>query len=66
MTSSTQLDPDDSGSTARHVPVLLKPVIDALAPESGQWVLDGTFGFGGLFRGYSEKRGQCPRCGPRP
>nr|WP_321980273.1 16S rRNA (cytosine(1402)-N(4))-methyltransferase RsmH [uncultured Cohaesibacter sp.] len=55
MTSPTQLDSDGSGSAARHVPVLLKPVIDALAPEGGQWVLDGTFGFGG----YSEAILKC-------
>ena len=32
---------------ARHVPVLLGEVIDALEPKPEQWILDGTFGFGG-------------------
>lgn len=36
--------PDDSG---RHVPVMLSEVVDALAPASGQVILDGTFGAGG-------------------
>lgn len=40
----------DGPESARHVPVLLAPVLDALDPQAGQWVLDGTFGFGG----YSE------------
>ncbi|PLW75552.1 16S rRNA (cytosine(1402)-N(4))-methyltransferase RsmH [Cohaesibacter celericrescens] len=31
----------------RHVPVLLSEVINALDPKEGQWILDGTFGFGG-------------------
>ena len=35
------------GEGVRHIPVLLDEVIDALAPHEGQWVLDGTFGFGG-------------------
>lgn len=32
---------------ARHIPVLLSEVIKALEPQKGQWILDGTFGFGG-------------------
>ena len=36
---------NDDGS--RHLPVLLVEVVDALAPATGQWILDGTFGFGG-------------------
>jgi 16S rRNA (cytosine1402-N4)-methyltransferase len=35
---------DDPG---RHIPVMLAEVIDALAPASGQVILDGTFGAGG-------------------
>ena len=38
---------EQEGEVARHVPVLLDEVINALDPQSGQWVLDGTFGFGG-------------------
>lgn len=33
-----------------HIPVLLKPLLAAVAPVSGRW-LDGTFGAGGYTRG---------------
>jgi len=36
--------------TDPHVPVLLRPLLDAVAPVSGTW-LDGTFGAGGYTRG---------------
>lgn len=35
---------------APHIPVLLRPLLDACAPVSGRW-LDGTFGAGGYTRG---------------
>jgi 16S rRNA (cytosine1402-N4)-methyltransferase len=35
---------------AAHVPVLLRPLLGAVAPISGRW-LDGTFGAGGYTRG---------------
>jgi len=35
---------------ARHVPVLLKPLLAAVAPVTGHWV-DGTLGAGGYARG---------------
>ncbi|MET3855267.1 16S rRNA (cytosine(1402)-N(4))-methyltransferase RsmH [Rhizobium sp. OAE497] len=35
------------GGPVRHIPVLLKEVLDALQPSSGKVVLDGTFGAGG-------------------
>ena len=42
------LDRDEGADDApRHVPVLLEEIVDALDPKEGQWVLDGTFGFGG-------------------
>ncbi|APE45330.1 16S rRNA (cytosine(1402)-N(4))-methyltransferase [Sulfitobacter alexandrii] len=39
--------------TAPHTPVLLRPLLDAVAPVSGVW-LDGTFGAGGYTRGLLE------------
>ncbi len=38
------------GGPARHIPVLLEPVIQALKPEPGQVFIDGTFGAGGYTR----------------
>ena len=35
--------------TAPHTPVLLRPLLAAVAPVSGVW-LDGTFGAGGYTR----------------
>lgn len=43
------LTPDTSQPDA-HVPVLLRPLLEAVAPVSGTWV-DGTFGAGGYSRG---------------
>lgn len=37
-------------SDAPHIPVLLRPLLAAVAPVSGVW-LDGTFGAGGYTRG---------------
>ena len=34
-----------------HIPVLLTPILDAVAPMSGRWV-DGTFGAGGYTRAF--------------
>ena len=39
--------------TAPHIPVLLRPLLKAVAPVSGVW-LDGTFGAGGYARGLLE------------
>ncbi|WP_170608148.1 16S rRNA (cytosine(1402)-N(4))-methyltransferase RsmH [Ruegeria arenilitoris] len=36
-----------------HIPVLLRPLLDSVAPVSGVW-LDGTFGAGGYTRGLLE------------
>lgn len=39
-----------SPADAPHIPVLLRPILDAARPVSGTW-LDGTFGAGGYTRG---------------
>lgn len=38
---------------APHIPVLLRPLLEAVSPVSGLW-LDGTFGAGGYARGLLE------------
>ncbi|MBY5972138.1 16S rRNA (cytosine(1402)-N(4))-methyltransferase RsmH [Ferrimonas balearica] len=49
--------PSTSGPEAKaeapHVPVLLRPLLAAVAPVSGTWI-DGTFGAGGYARGLLE------------
>ncbi|MEM7441603.1 MAG: 16S rRNA (cytosine(1402)-N(4))-methyltransferase RsmH [Pseudomonadota bacterium] len=37
------------GSQSKHIPVLIDPILAAIAPVSGTWV-DGTFGAGGYTR----------------
>lgn len=37
----------DGGGPARHIPVLLDEVLDALQPQGGMHFIDGTFGAGG-------------------
>lgn len=44
---------DRKPSSGPHVPVLLRPLLKAVAPVSGRW-LDGTFGAGGYTRGLLE------------
>ena len=48
MTQDDAHDPDKP-----HVPVLLRPLLAAVAPVTGVW-LDGTFGAGGYTRGLLE------------
>ena len=38
------------GGPARHIPVLLAEVVEALQPSEGQLIVDGTFGAGGYTR----------------
>ncbi|MGQ0457045.1 MAG: 16S rRNA (cytosine(1402)-N(4))-methyltransferase RsmH [Hyphomicrobium sp.] len=48
--------PTDAAPTAggherpRHIPVLLSEVVESLAPQSGEVIIDGTFGAGGYAR----------------
>lgn len=42
-----------SGNSAPHIPVLLEPILRAVAPVSGHW-LDGTLGAGGYTRALLE------------
>jgi 16S rRNA (cytosine1402-N4)-methyltransferase len=44
---------DQNAGSAPHIPVLLRPLLSAVAPVSGRW-LDGTFGAGGYTRGLLE------------
>ena len=46
-------DPSDRGANsgpARHIPVLLSSVLEALQPKNGEIYVDGTFGAGGYSR----------------
>ncbi len=47
---SMPLPRPDTDADAPHVPVLLGPLLKAVAPVSGLWI-DGTFGAGGYARG---------------
>ncbi len=41
----------DTSPSSPHIPVLLTPILDAVAPLQGRW-LDGTFGAGGYTRAF--------------
>ena len=43
-----------AGGPARHIPVMLSEVIEALDPRDGKHFIDGTFGAGGYTRGLLE------------
>lgn len=51
MASSDGSHADVAGGLARHIPVMLPEVLEALSPQSGDLVIDGTFGAGGYTRG---------------
>jgi 16S rRNA (cytosine1402-N4)-methyltransferase len=50
MTGRDAGQPDVAGGLARHVPVLVRRVVEHLAPRDGGVVIDGTFGAGGYTR----------------
>ncbi|WP_299416718.1 16S rRNA (cytosine(1402)-N(4))-methyltransferase RsmH [uncultured Sulfitobacter sp.] len=45
-------------NTSPHIPVLLRPILEAVAPVQGTW-LDGTFGAGGYTRGFLDAGADC-------
>jgi 16S rRNA (cytosine1402-N4)-methyltransferase len=50
MTGSDSGNPDVAGGPARHVPVLVRPVVEHLGVRAGGIYIDGTFGAGGYAR----------------
>jgi 16S rRNA (cytosine1402-N4)-methyltransferase len=50
MTGSDSGNPDVAGGPARHVPVLVRPVVEHLGVRAGGTYIDGTFGAGGYAR----------------
>ncbi len=51
-------DNPSGGGLARHIPVLLAEVLDALDPKPGETIVDGTFGAGGYSRAILERGAQ--------
>ncbi|MBS8260370.1 16S rRNA (cytosine(1402)-N(4))-methyltransferase RsmH [Roseibium polysiphoniae] len=59
MTARSEQDiAPDAGGPARHVPVLLEPVLEYLAPRPDEVIIDGTFGAGGYSRALLERGAQ--------
>ena len=50
MTGRDSEDSELAGGPARHIPVLVRPVIDHLNVRAGDLYIDGTFGAGGYAR----------------
>ena len=50
MTGRDVVPPDVAGGPARHIPVLVRPVLEHLAIRDGGIYIDGTFGAGGYSR----------------
>ena len=50
MTGRGDRTSDAAGGPARHVPVLVREVVDALSPQASGLYCDGTFGAGGYTR----------------
>ncbi|WP_062113521.1 16S rRNA (cytosine(1402)-N(4))-methyltransferase RsmH [Aureimonas sp. AU40] len=47
MTDHGTVEEPADGGPVRHIPVLLRPVLEALDPGPGDLIVDGTFGAGG-------------------
>ena len=56
MMAGRGVDLTAAGGPARHIPVMLSEVIEALEPRDGKHFIDGTFGAGGYSRGLLELR----------
>ena len=50
MTGRDVVPPDVAGGPARHIPVLVRPVVEHLNVRDGGVYIDGTFGAGGYTR----------------
>ncbi|HEY2134595.1 MAG TPA: 16S rRNA (cytosine(1402)-N(4))-methyltransferase RsmH [Xanthobacteraceae bacterium] len=50
MTGRDTGQPDNTGGQARHIPVLVRPVVAHLCVRAGATYIDGTFGAGGYAR----------------
>ena len=53
-----------AGGPARHVPVLIEPVLEFLAPDAGKVIVDGTFGAGGYTHAILDRGAQVDRHRP--
>lgn len=58
MTGGDGNSSDIAGGPARHIPVLLERVREAMAPAPGDVIVDGTFGAGGYTRTFLEAGAQ--------
>lgn len=54
MTERGMTDKNAAGGPFRHIPVMLREVLDALSPRDGAIYVDGTFGAGGYARALLE------------
>ena len=52
-----------AGGPARHIPVMLSEVLEALEPKAGEIIIDGTFGAGGYTEAILEAA-DCKRASP--
>ena len=50
MTGRDVVPPNVAGGPARHIPVLVRPVVEHLNIRDGGIYIDGTFGAGGYAR----------------
>ncbi len=54
MMASRGKDFPSAGGPARHIPVMLSEVLEALKPTDGETIVDGTFGAGGYAKAILE------------